>query len=204
MVIEQKKALWTCLAFSVSVILFLLVICIYSGGDWFFLASIPTIFGLSVVLLPFLAGSIPFPKSIKKHKGLFIMLWDTFWLYAVILVCGFHTLMSAYWKPALEITSISVLLPWILFLLIRYTRISGLTKTGISLILFGVFVPIINDVINSVLYGVMYWTIPHADLSVWNNDTINSNVYLLILLIFVSVGVVLLIAGEWNRHWKRH
>ncbi|WMJ89225.1 zf-HC2 domain-containing protein [Anaerocolumna sp. MB42-C2] len=204
LVTEHKKALWTCLSFSVSVILLLLVTCIYSRGDWFFLASVSTIFGLSVVLLPFLAGSISFPKSIRKQKGLFIMLWDTFWLYAVIVMCGFYISMPSYWKPAFEITSISVILPWILFLLIRYTKLTGLTKAGISLILFGVFAPIISDVINYVLYGVPNWTIPHADLLVWNNDTVNSNVYLLILVVFVTVGIVLLIAGEWNRHGKRH
>ncbi|MBR6186698.1 MAG: zf-HC2 domain-containing protein [Clostridia bacterium] len=55
----EDKLFWTFCAFTVSLIALLSVCCWYSGGDWFFIAASATLFGLSVVGLPFVLRAGP-------------------------------------------------------------------------------------------------------------------------------------------------
>ena len=55
----QDRAFWTFCSFCASLILLFAVVCLYTGGRWFWVASSATLFGLSIVFMPFVVRSRP-------------------------------------------------------------------------------------------------------------------------------------------------
>lgn len=199
LVVPEKAGLWTILSAVSSLILLLLVTCIYSRGDWFFLAAVPTVFGLSVVLAPFVVYQLPLPDRLSHSKGLLVMCWDTFWLYAVIVVCGLYSTDPEYWRIALSVTTYCLLIPWSVFLFLRYTSLHILCKCGCIVWLLGLIGAFGDDIINFLALDRVHIRLLDADLIHWGkglplNNAIavrNGNVSFLILFFSAVLGGVL-------------
>lgn len=187
----------TLCGFTASLMLLLMVVCIYVRGNWFFLAAVPTFFGLSVVFMPYVITKIALPGGLSHHKGLLVMIWDTIWLYAVIAVCGFHAGSPSYWRVSLEITSFCVLLPWLLFIVIRYFRIHPVVKAGLAVMLCGLFFAFTNDVVRVALRDWEHQSIRDVDFSQWDltSKALNANIYMIVLVWSVVIGAVLVGIG---------
>ncbi len=194
---KNHIALSTLGSFTVSLLLLLMVTCIYTHGNWFFLAAVPVILGLSIIFMPYVVYKIPLPALLSHQKGLLVMIWDTLWLFAVIAVCGFHVNSPSYWRISLTITSFCALLPWALFIVIRYFKMHPVIKTGLSVILCGTFWAFVNDVIRLTLRDWNHESILDADFSIWNfsSKALNANIYLIILILSVTIGIVLIGIG---------
>lgn len=197
---REKKFLWTLGLFTVTLLLLLMVIAIYVRGNWFFIAAVPTILGLSVFFAPPVAYAVFKKGALAKAKGILVMLWDTFWLYAVIFVCGLYVETPEYWRVALQITTFSAVLVWIVFLIARYVKFPKvglpiMVKAGIITIVSGVIIVSVNDIINWIISGVYSSVYTSMDLSHWSEETINGNVHAIILISTITVGLILLIAG---------
>lgn len=124
------------------------VCCAYSGGQWFTTTAIACMAGLSTVFMPLVIKQLPLPDALKNHKGLTVMLWDTLWIYALILDCSKYVQNTAnYFHNSIWITTLSMLLPWSIFILIRYTKLHPLTKTGLCILLPTLFGAVVNDII---------------------------------------------------------
>lgn len=205
LITESHTGLWTLGSFTISLLLLLLTVCLYTHGNWFFLASVPSLFGLSVVFMPYVIRQIPLPKFLSNCKGLLVMIWDTLWLYGVIIVCGFYTSTPDYWRIALEITSFCLLLPWILFLIIRYLKGNVWAKAGICLLFAGIFSSTINSVIALILQNpYRYHLIQNADFIHWNDAAFDVVTSAAILIITIPLGIIFLIKGYYNHHKKNH
>lgn len=207
MVVRRNTILWTMAAFTVSLLLLLMTCCIYTGGDWFFIVSIPTIFGLSVIFMPYIICHIPLPKFLRNKKALLTMLWDTAWLYILILECGIYTSYAAYWDIALPITTFSLIVPWLMFLCIRYLKVHPVTKAGICTLITGIFSTFVNDFIYYVLYGRQHIKISDANLLQWDvsQEVIDANVMLIVLIVCLVIGTILIAAGTMlSRSKKEH
>ena len=200
----KQAGLWTIVSFVGSLLLLLGVICIYVHGHWFFLATIPTIFGLSVILMPYVVHHIPLSEPFSHHKGLLVMLWDTFWLYAIIIVCGFHSTTIDYWRIALQITTFCIILPWALFVIIRYFKVHPLTKAGICSIITGLFCTIINDVILAIIGKEAYtWRLSDVNFSNWNYPSGQANTFVILFLTLTVIGLVLIGVGALMQKNKK-
>lgn len=196
----EKKFLWTLGTFTASLVLLLGVINVYVGGNWFFLATVPVLLGLSVIFAPYVIANIPLTDKLSDKKGILVMLWDTFWLYGVIVVCGLQTTYPGYWKMALVITTFCALFAWIVFGIVRYAKMSfarhpQLMKAGIVTILSGISVILIKDIVDFILYGYYRCSLTGLNWGVWNESTINANVYMIILIVCVMVGGMLMTLG---------
>ena len=200
----KQAGLYTILSFVGSLLLLLAVICIYVHGNWFFLATIPTVFGLSVFLMPYVVYHIQLPEAVSHHKGLLVMLWDTVWLYTIIVVCGLHTTTPDYWRVALEITSYCVLIPWSIFLVIRYLKVHPLIRAGICSCILGFFTAFVNTVIDFILYGKTDSSILNADFSNWTYPTVNANTSVIILVVTFSVGIVFIMSGLLRQYLEKN
>ncbi len=188
----RTAGLMTIACFTGSLLLLLGVICLYARGNWFFLAAVPTVFGLSVFLMPYVVYRIPLPKPLCTQKGLLVMLWDTCWLYGVIVVCGLYSRAPGYWRIALEITGFCVLLPWAVFLVVRYLKIHGLAKAGICCMVTGLFCMVVNDVIQLILGSGDYtWSLSDVDFSCWSYPFGQANTFVLIFATLWMAGMVL-------------
>lgn len=203
LLVYERRTFWIINGFTGSLILLLLVICIYCRGDWFFLATIPVIFGLSVVFMPYLIYQIKLPKLLENKKGLLVMTWDTLWLYGIIVVCGLHSTSERYWSIALPITTFCAVLPWAIFLCIRYSNAHPMTKAGIVTMIIGAFVSVVNDITNGIVDGNVHIRMKDADFSRWDTTAvINGNVMLMIMMISVGVGIGLIGIGAILRKKK--
>lgn len=205
MVVEKKAGLWTLLCFTGSLLLLLLVIVIYTGGSWFLLAAVPIIFGFSVLFAPYVLKKINLPSALANKKGLIAMIWDTLWLFAIIMVAGWASKDTAYWEIAIPITAYCIILPWALFLVIRYgkhfgkasnSKMHGLIKGGICTIIVGVYMTITNNVINSIIGGGTTWHFNNVNFKDWTTlAAVNANIWVISLISTVTVGLILIIVG---------
>lgn len=201
MLVYKNRVLWTLGGFVTSLMLLLLVICIYTRGNWFFLAVIPVIFGLSVLFMPYVIRTIHLPEAFAERKTLIVILWDTIWLYAVIVTCGFYVKNPQdYWEPALKITTFCLIYLWAIVLIIRYLKLNGWLKAGISMVLTGISVATVSDVVYYITDGTWRMVLLEADFSCWSTNAANANILdanikLIILLVFVGAGILLMVAG---------
>ncbi|MBQ3373130.1 MAG: zf-HC2 domain-containing protein [Oscillospiraceae bacterium] len=74
LMVQEDKLFWTFCAFCVSLIFLLGVICLCTHGNWFWIASSATLFGLAVIFLPFLVKARPVQKFIGNTNKLLLVL----------------------------------------------------------------------------------------------------------------------------------
>lgn len=73
----EDKAFWTFCAFCVSLVILLGITCTVSRGDWFWIASSASLFGLGLIFLPFVIRARPLKKWIgKSSKALIVIAAD--------------------------------------------------------------------------------------------------------------------------------
>ena len=70
----EDKFFWTFCAFCASLIMLFAVICLCTRGNWFWIASSATLFGLAVIFLPFLIKARPVQNLIGNSNKLLIVL----------------------------------------------------------------------------------------------------------------------------------
>lgn len=198
LIVPDHTGLWTLGSFTVSLLLLLLSTCLYNGGDWFFLASVPVLFGLSVVFMPYVIRKLPLPAPLAGHKALLVMIWDTLLLYAVITVCGFHTASPDYWRQALQITTWCALLPWAMLFIIRYTKLQVLVKIGLCAVLVGIFTTCTNYVIALILRDTERLLYFSPERIFVGDEVYNTVLGILAIL----TGLVLTAAGFIRQHKK--
>lgn len=210
LVVQQRKGAKTIISFTLSLLLLLMTCNIYSHGSWFMVAAVACIFGLSILFAPYVVYNISLPEIVKKRKGLLVMCWDTLWLYALIIVTGiFVGGDNAYWQLGISVTFYSLLLPWGIFIIIRYIRCNVLAKTGLIIIVIGMFFAFINDVVAAMSGISIGGSIGYADLkkgfSTMNYEVLNANIQILILLVSICIGVMFIFTGiikSKNNFWN--
>ena len=90
-VLERHKWAFSTGCAVVSLELLLLFCCLYTGGDWFLVAFTGTLFGLSLVLLPFLLPTLPLPPALARRKTSFYLALETVLLLVLLLICCLYT-----------------------------------------------------------------------------------------------------------------
>lgn len=73
-VVPEDKLFWTFCAFCASLLLLLGVACLYTRGDWFWIASSAVLFGLSAIFLPFVIRARPVQRLIGSSNRWIIVL----------------------------------------------------------------------------------------------------------------------------------
>ena len=74
LMMPEDKGFWTFCAFCASLLLLLGVVCLYTGGKWFGIASSAVLFGLAVIFLPFVIRTRPVRKVIAASNPVLIVL----------------------------------------------------------------------------------------------------------------------------------
>ena len=77
--------------FTFSLELLLLICCIYTEGDWFAVAGISVLFGMTLVFLPFLLPKLPIPVYLEKRKLSVYLVLETVLLLLLLLICCIYT-----------------------------------------------------------------------------------------------------------------
>lgn len=195
---KNRKAL---LYFGGVLLLLLLiygVYCLQYGRGWFVSAAVWTVFGVSLVILPFLLFKNQIP--LKPHRALAYLGFETVWLF-----------LGLFWEGATVagvITALlSVLLPWGWLGALRYLPIGKWFRTGIAFFWTGLWCwlyPWILDRVYVLCYGwdsdnLSSLIIP-ADFSNWQDfATRGNNIFLLFLLAMGLLGAGCMAVGIWKR-----
>ncbi len=196
---KKRKAL---LYFGTGLVLLLAlygVRCFADGGDWFVSASVWTVFGVSVVILPFLLAKDQIP--VKPYRALTYLGFES-----VLLIAGM--VWEGAGKAGLLSAALCLLLPWGLLGVLRYLPVGRWFRAGAGLWWTGIWVwlaPWIGDKIyvlcyhwkNQNLYSPFHI---RADFSNWqDNVTCANNVLLLVLIGIFVAGAVCMAVGIWRK-----
>ncbi|MDE7476884.1 MAG: zf-HC2 domain-containing protein [Lachnospiraceae bacterium] len=200
---ETRKLMWVILTSTTSLILLLLTCCIYTQGTWFFVASSGCILGISILFAPFVIAPFCKETKLERHRAAVIVLWDTIWLYLLLIACGIFVHGEAlYWYMAMTISTYIVVLVWIYVILIDYGKMNTQMKAGILVVITGIWFGLANDVLNFFLAPVDSddgHGLGGLDLSkgfhIEDVAVLNANLLFLIIVASVCIGGVLICIG---------
>ena len=181
----EHKFLLSAGAFSASLIMLLGVVSIYTGGSWFFIAASSVLFGLVVLIGPFVIATEPVKSALKDFKGLTLMGAYTV-TFLLMMICIGLTVGGGFFRMAFAIAGPLVGMAWVIFLLIRYLHANGFIKAGICIAALSVFSFFSTDIV---------WML--MDTSIDNNSMVMVSVVspLIWLYVGVGIGLVFLIIG---------
>ncbi len=138
LMVPENKMFTTMTSFTAATILLLAVICIYTGGNWFFVAASSTLFGLTMLFAPFIAYRRPVTSYLKNSKGLAIMCAYTATFVLMMLSIGLYVGMKNFFPMAFAVAMPLVAMVWAVFAIVRYLRFNACVKTGLSIASIGV------------------------------------------------------------------
>ncbi len=87
LMVPEDKLLWTFCAFCVSLMVLLAVVCLVTGGNWFWIASSASLFGLSVIFLPFVVRARPVKKLLRGANRIWVVLGTDAVLFVHMMNC---------------------------------------------------------------------------------------------------------------------
>lgn len=197
---KKNKLVRTGMLSFAALLLILLFADMAGGGGNFALWAVPTIFGVSSVLLPLLIRKVKLPVLLSDKKGLIVMAWDTIWLFLTIIVVNMHygTMQALY--EGCTVTAIMAVWAWGGFFAARYLPANRWIKGGIITAISTFACVLSNDIWLFVTEGGFELTVMKADFSVWTtNEAINANVYAITLIIGLAAAVIMIIIGIQKR-----
>ena len=193
--VKQYRGVITLGGFTLSLELLLLAACLFSGGDWFLLASAGVLLGLGAASLP---GALrELPRPLGEHKAVLYLGTETLLLCALLWVSCAYDGADWFPIPTLPAVLFGLTLPWAWVLICRYAPISRWWKGTACLGAACVFLPLVNPVIDRLvrlgggtverLHG--FWFRP--DFTRWaENWYFNENVLLLLWLALVAAAAL--------------
>ena len=200
--IKKHKLLLIPLFDYVSLMILLAACAIYTDGDWFFVASVSVLLGLTMIFMPIFIAKFSVFNRIKKYNDFVSFFIDFVVLNVLLLVIESYTLMHGvnawYLKTALPI-AVVVYLALNVVESLRFLRTNKLLKTGLMLLLTKIFIfspPLFIKVSNPAVQKELDdLNVFMANLSVWNESTIDNNVFLIIFLVVVALTTIFTAIG---------
>lgn len=199
---RQKRTARSILAGIIALLLIIFFVDRMNGGGNFILIAVPTVFGLSVPLFPFIIRGLDLPLILSDKKALITMIWDTAWLFLTIFVICNHYGDVEGLRSGNIISVILMTGIWIIFLTIRYLPSNMFVKSGIVMITAGIWTTFSNDAYTLLAEHEKQLTILSANFHNWSsNVSINANIYLILLASCTVIGILLLLYGI-SKHQK--
>ncbi len=207
---ERKALLYVVMELALLILLY--AVCIIPveryGGLWFVSATLWTVFGLCVLLLPFfLRRAIPLPESWRNHKALVYFAFTSLLLLVGLAWEGRYTesmsLLTSY-----AITLCALALPWGWLGILRYLPLgsrwyrlgAGFLWSGVWLevfpfLLYGIYIAIGETMIRPMHllpYGV--------DFTNWTDAwVVSDNINFIVILSLLALGCACIGIGRWRK-----
>lgn len=146
--VSARKRISKMILFSTAALLLIIffteIFFYHTGFLYFAQTAFSIIFGLSLPLFPVLLWQSDLPETLKNHKALLSISWDTLWFYLMIFAfcIGYPDAMH----DLILVPSIFASVIWGVFLIIRYLAFHPLIKTGCVVAICGTCVSIGNAI----------------------------------------------------------
>ena len=200
MVVEKKRFMWTSISFVVSLLLLLLACCIYTHGNWFFVAGTACVFGISVVIAPFVIKDVPLGKKLGNHKAFITLLWDTVWLYLLLIAYGIYEKEGMeYWQTSMVVATYMLIVVWGWLLVLCYVKKNVWTKSGLVVMITGIWFGLCNNILNIFMPSPDGYGLENLDLKegfhMDNIAAFNANLLFTVIVCSICVGVTFIYIG---------
>ena len=200
--IKKNRLVLLPLSQYLALCILLLVCCIYTGGDWFFIPAISVLLGLIIIFVPIYISKLSVFSKIEKYNDFMSVAIDFVVLNVLLIVINIYTVQGFGWwyfKVALPIVSYLYLAINVL-LCVRFFKFNKLIKTSIILFLTTAFVyvpPMLIKVENPEIQKELDdANILLANLSNWEvNGCLENNVQLIVALSVILISALFLVAG---------
>ena len=154
--LSHGKKLAKTIATSTAALILLIFIVemFFDNGGWIAFGEIAcsTMFGLSVVLAPFVVKQLDLPETLIRQKALLTLAWDTLWFYLMMVMFAIDNPsdIQDLFLPG----TFFVALGWAIFLDYRYLPVNGWIKTAVLALLIGIW-GVIGNALGWVSVSVM-------------------------------------------------
>ena len=209
--IKKYKLIFLPLSIFLSLCLLLGVCCLYTGGNWFWVASLSILFAAVIVFTPIYISKYKVFSKIKKFNDFISIAIDFVVLNLLLVVIFSFTTANGYsynnWYLTIALPIVlAVYLFLNILLLVRFLKINRLLKTSIILFLIDILyfiVPFINvDNIN-IQEEIYKINIFKANFYNWKTELpMANNIHCIIFLAIMSLSIMFFIAGL-IRYFKR-
>ena len=178
-----------------AIVLIEFFVCEFFDGGSFLQIAVPTIFGLSIPLLPFVIKDARLPQSLQGQKDLLVSGWDTIWMYLTILAVTLPNHDTSGMKEGITVATFFVILIWIILGLIKLPKqyFSKVMKAGMIIIVCGIWTWMSEMIhmrgILGLENGFFQWTMNYN-----LNRAINANICIAGLIagaILIAIGMIL-------------
>lgn len=200
--VKEKKGLKTLGTFMISLSLLFIVCNIYTEGNWFLLAFLSVLFGMTLLFLPYILNIIWLPEYFKNKKTLLYFITETLLLFILLYTCNLYTGGNWFFKTAMPIALYALLWPWGMMLIIRYTSLSKIYKTTACLALTCIFHFTIQGVISYILKNGQFSFGFQFDFLNWREDMISGNINMIIFMVLLMVTVFWGLWGTYDQAGK--
>lgn len=210
--IKKHKLILLPLSIYLSLCLLLGVCCIYTGGNWFWVASLSVLLVVVIVFTPIYISKYKVFSKINKFNDFISIGIDFIMLNLLLIVIYSFIIINDYvnynWylKIALPIVLIIYILLKVL-LSVRFLKINRLLKTSIILFLINCFcyiLPMFIKVNNpAVQKELNKLNIFKANFSNWIPDVaLANNIHCIIFITLITLSIIFFITGIIS-HLKR-
>lgn len=194
--LTKNRALLTLCSFYISLNLLLLTCEIFSGGNWFGVTFVSVLFGFSVAFMPLVLRAVPLSKGLSSHKTFLSLAIDSILLFLLLFVsCLNSNALTTFFTDAVPSALYSLIYPWLIMVIIRYTRINGLFKASACIFTTGIFSYISTGVFRVIADSEPFWSLHSVNMLNWSQDYITGNILLIILLSCTLVAVAFAVGG---------
>lgn len=200
--LRSRKAL---LYFAVAAVL-LIALFAASGlrGNTFLASSLGALFGLAVVVLPFIMKQLPLPAALGDHRALVWLGIVTVLLAALIPASGTEYL----WSESYPLMLLGILWPWLMLGCLRYLPVSRWYRAAAACAVSAVYLWLAPWGVDTVI-RTNGWvsSVPYDPLRPYNVDfgdwvssaTRGGNIMVTIMALLVLAAVVLTVIGAKRR-----
>ena len=117
----------------------LLFCCLYSGGDWFPMAAVGVLFGLSMFIVPVLLWQLPLGAFAARNKLLVWFIVETALLFVLLAVGQWYSGGNWLWSIGVPVTLVGLTLPWGLMAVGRYLPLGPWARGSLCFVWLGLW-----------------------------------------------------------------
>lgn len=144
--VSKKKKFSKAIIFStiaLLLVIFFVEMFFDNGGILLFgQIALSVVFGISIPFFPFVIRQAELPETLSNQKGLLTMSWDTIWFY--LMIFSFAVEYPASIRDLILVSSFFMTAGWLIFFVVRYIKTNGWIKSGIIVVISGVWAAIGN------------------------------------------------------------
>lgn len=211
--LKKNKLILLPLANLLSLCILLAVCCLYTKGNWFWIATLSVLLGYVIIFVPIYISKYKLFSKVKSF-GDFVSLFVDFVVLNILLIvidiyCVTNNYSSSHWFLSIAFPIVvGIYLILNLFLSVRFLKVNRFIKTCIVLFMINVLYIIsmfirVDNV--SFQYELDSLNIFKANFSNWTSEIyLERNIHCIIFLSILSLAIIFLMVGLIRSFKKKH